>query len=198
MLKLQLDPVSFTSFFLSGLIIVFLMLYGYDVLVPFALLSMSVMFFWLMGRKLGHDETLDSGEARNIFGSSLMAVVVILVANFIGVRMYIAPDIASLVVIDALLLAVLAAITEELFFRGALLKFFMWKLHKAPFIAIFLSAGIFGVFHNKVYGANPEALLIMVAVGTILGFVAWRTNRLSPVILAHVINNVLAVMGGFL
>jgi len=193
-MRLFLDSISTSFMFIAGIIIVYLSVYGYNIITSLALLTVSVAFYWLMGKSARIDKKISGREGRNIMSNTAMAVGFMMVANFLGIFLFTVP-VEGMVLTDVLLMAVLFAIVEEIFFRGALLDFFLWKLKKVPSAAIFLSAVVFAVFHFRVYGTNPSALYVMLAVGMILGFVAWKTKRLTPVLLAHIINNVWAVLG---
>lgn len=95
---------------------------------------------------------------------------------------------------DAVLFAVLMAISEETFFRGFITNYFLYKLNH-PALAIMLSGFIFGVYHLARYGADPSALIYVSLGGCVLAWAAYRSGRLSPAMLAHIINNVIATLG---
>jgi uncharacterized protein len=89
-------------------------------------------------------------------------------------------------------IAVLAAVGEELFFRGVLQRLFHdWT--KNIHLAIFLSAFIFGVFHLQFYGLIPRVLM-----GTLFGYLLYWSGSLWLPIMAHFTNNALAVIVDFL
>ena len=93
---------------------------------------------------------------------------------------------------------VFMAVAEEQFFRGFILDAILQKIPNImPFMGVLFSAGIFTVYHQARYGGNPDAMLYVFAGGVILSWVAWKSRRLSPVMIAHVINNVLAEIGVF-
>lgn len=190
---MRIDPLTQGFLVLAGMIVIYLAPYGMELFVPLALLVVGGFLMWVMGKKMAQDEYIDSGESRTIVTYTLIAIIGAFVANVVGVTLFRVP--ASIVIFaDAVLLSVLAAISEEFFFRGFVLRFMLWKT-KSFFFAILINAAIFAVYHFKRYGTQPDALFVMLAVGTILGYVAWKTRRLTPVILAHIINNVWAVMG---
>lgn len=93
---------------------------------------------------------------------------------------------ANLVVI-----ALLAAICEELFFRGLLQKTLTERINKHA--AIWLSAVIFSVIHLQFYGFLPRMLL-----GAAFGYMAMWSGSLWLPILAHFINNAIAVIAFFI
>jgi len=85
------------------------------------------------------------------------------------------------------LIAIIPAIGEELFFRGAIQNVFReWK---GSLIAIWLTAIIFSTIHLQFYGFFPRLLL-----GAYFGYMlVWSGNLWLP-ILAHFTNNAIAVI----
>lgn len=96
-------------------------------------------------------------------------------------------DIPNLL-LNILVLAVMPAIAEELFFRGMLQKLFIAWFRK-PHLAIFLSAFLFSAIHLQFYGFLPRFVL-----GGILGYVFWLSGNLKLSMLLHFINNGVAVV----
>ncbi len=89
-------------------------------------------------------------------------------------------------------IAVLAAVGEELFFRGVLQKLFLeWT--KNIHIAIFFSAFLFGAIHLQFYGLIPRVLM-----GALFGYLLYWSGSLWLPIMAHFTNNALAVIVDFL
>jgi len=85
------------------------------------------------------------------------------------------------------LIALLPAIGEELFFRGALIRIFQNLRGMIP--AIWIVAFIFSAIHMQFYGFIPRLLM-----GAFFGYLLmWRGNLWLPVI-AHFVNNVIAVV----
>jgi len=54
---------------------------------------------------------------------------------------------------------------------------------------------LFGAYHLAVYNASNQALAIVSLSGIILGYVALKTQRLSPCILAHALVNAISIGG---
>lgn len=90
-------------------------------------------------------------------------------------------------IFNLLLIAVLAGLGEELFFRGIIQTVFTeWK---NPIWAIWVAAFIFSFIHMQFYGFFPRMLL-----GAFFGYLLlWSGNLWLP-ILAHTINNGVAVV----
>jgi len=85
------------------------------------------------------------------------------------------------------LIAILPALGEELFFRGAIIRVFQdWRGFKT---AIWITAFIFSAIHLQFYGFLPRLLM-----GAFFGYLLlWSENLWLPVT-AHFINNVVAVV----
>ncbi|VBB46918.1 Abortive infection protein [uncultured Paludibacter sp.] len=84
------------------------------------------------------------------------------------------------------LMALLPAFGEELFFRGAMQNVFSEKFSKIT--AVWITAVIFSLIHFQMYGFIPRMLL-----GAMFGYILVWTRTLWLPILAHFVNNALAV-----
>jgi uncharacterized protein len=89
------------------------------------------------------------------------------------------------VVLLVLIVAVLAPIIEELFFRGLLLR--AVERRSGPTWALWVSSVIFGAVHLQAL-QFPALTLI----GLVLGWMTLRTGRLGPAIWAHIAFNSVA------
>ena len=92
-------------------------------------------------------------------------------------------------------LAIVPAVTEELFFRG----FIQNSLHNklAPWLAIVGAALLFGAFHVVVRDALfIERLIPSTLMGLVLGLVYYRSASVFPGMLLHVIHNGLLISIG--
>ncbi len=85
------------------------------------------------------------------------------------------------------MMAVLPALGEELIFRGIIQRLFK-ELTGNIHIAIILAAIIFSAFHMQFYGFIPRMLL-----GVLFGYLLYWTGSLWLPIIAHFVNNALAV-----
>ncbi len=90
--------------------------------------------------------------------------------------------------INLFIMALLPAVSEELFFRGALQKV-MLRLMNIPVIAILFSAAIFAVLHGTVFKVLP-----IFTLGILLGTIYHVTRNLWYTIIIHFLNNGLAVL----
>lgn len=86
-----------------------------------------------------------------------------------------------------LVVAVVPAVSEEVMFRGFIQRSFEMKIK--PFIAAFLTAVFFSLYHFNPYGLIPLAVL-----GFYFGFAAYTSKTLLIPVLLHFLNNFTAVM----
>lgn len=100
-------------------------------------------------------------------------------------------DSVTILLMNILVVAVLPAIGEELFFRGALQGIVQrWLGH--PHVAIWLTAIIFSAIHVQFFGFFPRLLL-----GAIFGYMlVWTQNIWIP-IFAHFVNNSMVAVVAF-
>jgi membrane protease YdiL (CAAX protease family) len=91
--------------------------------------------------------------------------------------------------LNLFVIAFLAALTEEFFFRGILLRI-IGRWIKNHHVVIWSVALIFSVIHMQFYGLIPRMLL-----GAYLGYLLyWSKNIWVPVV-AHFCNNAMSVIG---
>lgn len=82
---------------------------------------------------------------------------------------------------------IVAAICEELLFRGLIMQLLARK--RGWTAAILFAAFLFSAFHLDPIGLVPRA-----AVGAYLGLLVWRSGSLYPAIAAHGANNLLGLV----
>lgn len=92
------------------------------------------------------------------------------------------------IITNLIIVAALAAVAEELMFRGALLSI-VRKMAKNPHVAIWSVAIIFSTVHFQFYGFLPRMIL-----GALLGYLLYWTNDIKIPIFAHFLNNATAVV----
>lgn len=79
-----------------------------------------------------------------------------------------------------------APLTEELVFRGAILKALLqWKPN--PWVGIVISALLFALVHM-----NPAQMPHAILVGLLLGWMYYRTDSVIPGVVYHWVNNTVA------
>ncbi|MDR2916623.1 MAG: CPBP family intramembrane metalloprotease [Tannerella sp.] len=92
-------------------------------------------------------------------------------------------------IINIIVIGVMAGLTEEFLFRGALLSIIRIKI-KNPHIAIWIVAILFSAIHFQFYGFIPRMLS-----GAVLGYLLYWSNNIWVPAFAHFLNNTVAVVG---
>ena len=87
-----------------------------------------------------------------------------------------------------LIIAALAAVSEELLFRSVIQKALI-KLFKNAHVAIIVTAFVFSAVHMDFFGFFPRAIL-----GVMLGYMFWLSDSIFPSMLMHFVNNATIVM----
>ena len=82
----------------------------------------------------------------------------------------------------SLILALLPALSEELLFRGFLLTGLRRRFR--PWMAVFLSSLLFGLYHLNVFQFVPSLIL-----GMVLGLLTIKSGSVLPAMLYHLIHN---------
>lgn len=95
-------------------------------------------------------------------------------------------------IVNLLVVAFLAAVGEELFFRGAMQNIILeWT--KNSHVAVWVTAILFSALHMQFYGFLPRMML-----GVVLGYLYIWSGSLWLSILFHFLNNGLAVLFSYL
>ena len=89
---------------------------------------------------------------------------------------------------NVLIMALLPAVSEELFFRGAFQKALL-RLSNKPWLAILLSATVFAFLHGTMLKLIP-----IFALGLLLGTIYHVTRNVWYTIIIHFINNAFALI----
>ncbi len=84
-------------------------------------------------------------------------------------------------IINIVCIAGLAAVGEELLFRGIAQRLFI-KIFKSPWVGIIIAAFLFSAMHLQFYGFLPRFVL-----GILLGVIYWYSGSLWTAIVAHFI-----------
>ena len=92
---------------------------------------------------------------------------------------------------NLLLIAVLAAVGEEMTFRGVIQPLFI-RWIRSPHAGIFITGAVFSFFHFQFFGFFPRWLL-----GILFGYLFYWSRTLWVPIMAHFFNNALAVTAYF-
>lgn len=99
-------------------------------------------------------------------------------------------------VVLAVLVTTVAPLVEELIFRGVLLSALLSRMRAV--LAVPASALVFGVAHLADFGFAWHAIPALVGLGLVLAWLRLRSGSLWPAVVAHAVNNTLAVAGWFL
>jgi len=166
----------------------------------FLLLGGLVMQRYLY-KRIEEDPEIDDEEATGIAYYTMFALLGIGVGSlFVSRTLFIFPatiqggtgvlmlGLFSLNVLHG----VLMAISEEVFFRGVFLQFFS-PLGMGASISAAALIGI--IYHLRVYGTTGTGLYYVGLAWVTFGYVSWKTKRLSPILIAHILNNYLSLMG---
>jgi hypothetical protein len=94
----------------------------------------------------------------------------------------------DVLIINLFVIALMAAVSEELFFRGILQKVLI-ECIRNKHVGVWIGAIIFSAFHMQFLGFLPRMLM-----GAYLGYLFLWSGSLWPGILAHFINNGMAVL----
>ncbi|MBO9200008.1 MULTISPECIES: CPBP family intramembrane glutamic endopeptidase [Niastella] len=92
------------------------------------------------------------------------------------------------IVINVFVIALLPAIGEELFFRGALQRIVI-QLTRNPWVGIILTAVLFSALHFQFSGFLPRMFL-----GIVLGAFYWFSGSIYTSMIAHFANNAVQVI----
>jgi uncharacterized protein len=96
-------------------------------------------------------------------------------------------DTVDVLVLNLVVIALMAAFSEELFFRGVLQKVLL-ECVKNKHLAIWIGAILFSAFHMQFYGFVPRMIM-----GAYLGYLFLWTGSLWTSIWVHFLNNGTAV-----
>ncbi|RYY26548.1 MAG: CPBP family intramembrane metalloprotease [Chitinophagaceae bacterium] len=92
------------------------------------------------------------------------------------------------IIINVIVIALLPAICEEMFFRGAMQRVII-QLTKRPWVGIVVTAALFSALHFQFQGFLPRMFL-----GVLLGALYWFSGSLWTSIVAHFITNAVQVL----
>ena len=95
-------------------------------------------------------------------------------------------DSVSEFIVVAVVVAVIPAVCEEIFFRGYIQKNYMDAL--SPARGILFTGFVFGLFH-----LSPANLLPLTLMGWYLGYVYYKTRNLLVPVMVHFCNNLLSL-----
>lgn len=94
----------------------------------------------------------------------------------------------GVLILNLIVIALMAALSEEIFFRGVLQKVLI-DCTRNKHIGVWIGAIIFSAFHMQFFGFLPRMLM-----GAYLGYLFLWSGSLWPGIFAHFVNNGMAVV----
>jgi len=197
------DAISWSLTFLVGAIFLYnsaIFLGGWTDLAITSVFMMVVMMFGLLMNivltgKVDRDESIDRNETQEIFYFSGLAFAVIALTNWmIPVVVPVALGTAVLQGLNLRLYAIFVATAEEQFFRAFVTPFFANRIGFAG--GCIASGAFFAVYHLGAYKTDLNILTIVFLSGMVLSYIALKTQRVSPSMIAHAIVNFSAA-GGF-
>jgi membrane protease YdiL (CAAX protease family) len=97
-----------------------------------------------------------------------------------------------LMLLNLIMIAVLPAIGEELIFRGVFQKIF-YRFFRSGHPAIWITSFLFSALHFQFFGFIPRFIL-----GLVFGYLFFWSGTLWFPVIAHFINNAVAVMGTYI
>lgn len=106
--------------------------------------------------------------------------------------MFLQVDTIGGLLINILIICVIAAIGEELLFRGVIQQT-IFQATKRPHLAIWISAVLFSMIHLQFFGFFPRVLL-----GAVMGYLLYYSNSIWTPVWAHFLNNFITVVGYYL
>lgn len=195
---MKVDTISITLIIFALCASIYLSLWVADktyVLFPSILLFAGLFINFMVGGRIQQDPYVDRNELQDIGLYSAFILAVIYVTNMVQAYNVFIPQniLSALAQYGSMSIAVgmLLAVSEEVFFRAGLLEFFR-LFTRSDIVAIFASAGAFMIYHFAVY-QKPNALIYVFAAGAAMAYAVIRTDRLSPSLIGHVVNNAVAL-----
>ena len=158
-------------------------------------LSMGISFWIVDGRRRKW-----SGESVYSFGISSVKIIALVSIAVLGIQTGIVSPIVSLIpmpefakklflelsgqtgIFSFMTIAIAAPILEELIFRGIILDGLLKKY--SPLKSILVSSILFGIVH-----LNPWQFVTALAIGSLSGWVYYKTRNLMLCIVIHFVNN---------
>lgn len=187
------DPISLVASAIAITELIFLSVFTGDLQIDSIIAAMILISGLVMQRyfKVDEQEGIDSKGRQNIFVYTSVAVVIFFVLNIYVPKLPLSvlPALVASGYLATKMFELLIAVAEEQFFRGFLANLLITKTNAG--IGILMDGIIFTVYHLAVYGSSASDLGIIFGAGITLAFIDWKTGRVSPSILAHVINNLL-------
>lgn len=200
---------GFVSIVLIALAIVFPAFYGIGELSPtiqayttllLAGLVMSIFFSYMYGN-ITRTKQAPRGMSPQAIQKQFTVVYVGIIAGLVLVVVngltniggnYLLASTFGEISQEAIYLAILAGVAEELFFRGFIQTLIRIYVPSLVF-AILPSAIIFALFHYFV-GLTATAFMVLFIMGVLLGLLHELFNDIGVPMIAHIVNNVFSML----
>ena len=154
----------------------------------------TVLFFWRAGWATMSRKYLDRHQWGVLFWASTAAIGVVLPSIWIQEMMPPLPNVVenelgALMMTPGsyFVLAIIVPLSEELVFRGAVLRSLLAWHGERAWLMIALSALFFALVHM-----NPAQMPHAFVMGLLLGWMYWRTGSIVPSFVFHLVNNTAA------
>ncbi len=190
--QVRIDAVSYYAAALAVGLLIYISASGIATLTQDALIAVALALSGIALSQFGGLFKTDRETTESDISSSTPWIVVDLVVIF-SLSYFIPRVPLSLVSVlsgnvnTAIAFNVLEAVSEELFFRGFWMNLFLSKMD--PYTAIVADGILFGIYHFYVYGYSPSLILLVMMSGMVLAYSDWRTRKLAPSLISHIINN---------
>lgn len=151
------------------------------------------MEFLFQKQREADDTPVTSSDLKTLGYWSVIGLFGVLVAGY-GVNFVQYLNSLALTSYDSLIYACMIAAAEECFFRGFITDYLLTTF-AFPWIGLVASAAIFCAYHFARYGTDVGALIYVFIGGLVLSFVAYKSQRITPSLAAHMAVNFIALSG---
>jgi membrane protease YdiL (CAAX protease family) len=193
---IRVDNLSLTLTVGSSIIVLYFSLYAlnqggnFNFMFFPALLAVFSMAMSAFIMKTSRDTNLTLSEMRDIAKYAFLGLLAIMGFGTV-LTQFLIPQSVALSTQDLLMYQTAIAINEEMLFRGFFANF-AWMFTKSHLATSIASTVIFTVVHLPVYESNTMAMAYVIFSGFVLTGIALVSRRVSPGMLAHLSNNILA------
>ena len=197
------DSISYGMSALSVILLLFLATFNKDILILATFVVTIIIASLVISEKFGiqpEDTDISDAESKEILLWSFGSFIAIYLLNIFAEALplsqlseLLAGESVQSATIILGSLSILIAVAEEQFFRSFILNLTTQNI-EFQIVGPLVSGFIFMLYHFAVYGTSFQSLFIVFGAGAILAAGAIRTRRVSPFIIAHVLNNLFSVI----
>lgn len=165
-----------------------------ELLIPTILIVAGIGLTTYLGLKAEGEESLSQMNVSKTMTYTAVALAGIMLGSLIYRGLFKPPlGAIELSIQDQILYGALYAISEEIFFRGVITMWLFAKLHSG-LVAALAAGAIFMFYHIGVYGGSIDNMTYVLIAGTLFSYVTIATQSLASSTIAHILNNLWAVM----